>query len=134
VRTPPLTTTVGFDFGGGYTGFGWELINDNEADSLADEIKLCYGVFVNGRLHACVICHPAVGTAEVIDDSQNDVLIETDENGRVIFCGGMKDGVRHGLGSEISLGNDGQLHFRDGLWQNGVCTHAVSLYGIQEIN
>lgn len=44
------------------------------------------------------------------------------ENGRIVFCGVHRDGVRHGLGSEFSYVGD-KIIEQQGLWQNGRLTH-----------
>lgn len=50
-------------------------------------------------------------------------LVERDNKGRIVFCGVHKDGVRHGLGSEFTYNDDGEITELQGLWQNGKLTH-----------
>ena len=53
-------------------------------------------------------------------------LLERDDKGRIVFCGIHKDGVRHGLGSEFTYNDDGEITELQGLWQNGKFTHKRS--------
>ena len=53
-------------------------------------------------------------------------LLERDDKGRIVFCGVHKDGVRHGLGSEFTYNDDGEITEIQGLWQNGKFTHKRS--------
>ena len=53
-------------------------------------------------------------------------LLERDDKGRIVFCGVHKDGVRHGLGSEFTYNDDGEITELQGLWQNGKFTHKRS--------
>ena len=57
-------------------------------------------------------------TGELTDE----LLIETDDEERVTFCGMHSDGKRHGLGSEFYYKDDEILEVR-GLWQQGKFTH-----------
>ena len=51
-----------------------------------------------------------------------DLRVETDDEGRITFCGMQCDGQRHGLGSEFYYKGKNLLEVQ-GLWQNGKFTH-----------
>jgi len=61
---------------------------------------------------------------ELQGNPRPDVLIERDNDDRIVFFGMQKDGKPHGLGLSIehAPGVTKTPHF--GLWQNGVKTHA----------
>ena len=58
----------------------------------------------------------------IVDDTPTDLLLEYDDDGRIIFCGMQEEGKRHGLGVEFV--HEGKLVKQQrGIWQNGVQTH-----------
>lgn len=59
----------------------------------------------------------------MVSDYMPSVLLEHDDKGRIVFCGVHKDGVRHGLGSEFTYNEKGEISAFQGLWQNGKLTH-----------
>lgn len=57
-----------------------------------------------------------------IGEKDDNLLVETDSEGRITFCGMQCDGQRHGLGSEFYYKGDDLLEVQ-GLWQQGKFTH-----------
>ena len=61
-----------------------------------------------------------------------ELLIEKDNQERVVFCGMQKDGLRHGLGTEFQWEGDRFSVFR-GYWEEGKLTHKVNNDGLEKI-
>lgn len=74
----------------------------------------------------CGVRYKVGGTfAEPFGKIPDDLLVETDADGRATFCGMQRDGVRHGLGIEFHF-EDGILRsVRQGYWQHGILTHEL---------
>lgn len=117
-------SVAGFITDGVVHGFMWMRDWDNGPGSidqyscgLRDEYKSYYIVFSGIHYQPQ---RPRNGLEEY--EYKMLGLIERDEDGRIVFCGVHKDGMRHGLGSEFSY-VDGRIDEVQGLWQNGVLTH-----------
>ena len=93
-----------------------------------DYIHLSYGVDYSDRTNSPRLIIGAGRTLRERFSSgveiPKELLIEKDDQDRVVFCGMQKDGLRHGLGTEFQWEGDCFYVFK-GYWEEGKLTHKV---------
>ena len=114
---------AGFAVDGKIRGFKWRV--DWNDIHRRQAYHLCGLIEDEGNDFACWIRYQPEWSMYGFQESKNmsPTLLERDARKRIIFCGLHKDGVRHGLGSEFTYNNKGEIAELQGLWQNGKLTH-----------
>lgn len=104
-----------------------------------DYIHLSYGVDYSDRTNSPRLI---IGSGKTLRERffsseagkveiPKELLIEKDDQGRAVFCGMQKDGLRHGLGTEFQWEGDHFSVFK-GYWEGGKLTHKVNHDNIEK--